>query len=63
MAKLARSEFKPDDPIFREGWSVFSAPPRPVTPQPPPGPPPTDEEMAEQYSLQQLLERALQGVT
>jgi hypothetical protein len=37
------------DAIFRVGWSVQSAPPRPAMVQPPLGPPPTDDEMVEQY--------------
>lgn len=57
MAKVTRGEYKSDHPIFREGWSAHSAPP-----QPPLGPPPTDDGMAEQYSLQRQLERALLGV-
>ena len=60
--EVARGEFKPDDPIFRGGWSVHSAPRRPAKLQPPLDPPPTDEEMGEQYSLQRQLERTLMGV-
>ena len=56
MVKVTRGEFKPDDPIFREGWTVHNAPPRPATVQPPLGPPPTAEEMTEQYRLQRQLE-------
>jgi len=56
MAKVTHVELKPDDPIFREGWTMFSLPPRPQVPL---GPPPTAEEMADQYSAQRSLEAAL----
>jgi len=58
MATFTRSEFKPDDPIFREGAHTFVPPPRPRPAKPLTAPPPTDEEMGEQYSLQRQLEAA-----
>ena len=59
MAKLIQREFKPDDPIFREGPQTFVPPPRPRPAKPLTAPPMSDEEMAEQYSLQRQLEAAL----
>ncbi len=59
MAKIKHVELNPDDPIFREGPQTFVPPPRPRPAKPLTAPPPTDEEMAEQYSLQRQLEAAL----
>lgn len=59
MVKVTRGEFKPDDPIFREGPQTFVPPPRPRPAKPLTAPPMSDEEMAEQYSLQRQLEEAL----
>lgn len=66
MAKLTYSEFGPDDPIFREGPSIFSVPPRPRRgppprqgEEPPRAPPMSPEDMAQQYELQRKLEESL----
>lgn len=56
MANFTRGEFKPDDPIFREGWSAHSAPPQASL-----RPLPADA-VTEQYTLQRRIERAVAGV-
>jgi hypothetical protein len=61
MAKLIWRDLKLDDPIFREGSQTFVPPPRPRPAKPLTAPPMSDEEMAEQYSLQAAMERALRG--
>lgn len=61
MAKVIWRDLKPDDPIFREGSQTFVPPPRPRPAKPLTAPPMSDDEMAEQYSLQAAMERALRG--